>query len=114
MKRGIKCARCHSFDITQTMYKVICKQCGHHEAKKKSVVRTLCEYGMIRYKEPLTVSECEVFLDDQVSKKYIARTLSKYLGEMYSGRYVTYANKNSSFEYVFGNVEFPFKNSKTK
>ena len=42
MKRGIKCARCHSFDITQTMYKVICKQCGHHEAKNKSLVRTLC------------------------------------------------------------------------
>ena len=34
MKRGIKCARCHSFDITLTMYKVICKQCGHHETKK--------------------------------------------------------------------------------
>ncbi|MBA5729311.1 hypothetical protein HW423_05890 [Aerococcaceae bacterium INB8] len=78
MKRGVKCARCHSFDITQTMYKVICNQYGHHEAKKKSVVRTLCEYGLIRYKEPLTVSEYEVFLDGQVSKKYIARTLSKY------------------------------------
>ena len=42
MKRGIKCAKCHNFYITQTMYKVICKQCGHYEAKKKSPVRTLC------------------------------------------------------------------------
>ena len=82
--------------------------------KKKSLVRTLCEYGLIRYKEPLTVIECEVFFDGQLSKNYIAHTLSKYFGEMYNGRYATYANKNSFFEYVFGNVEIPFKNSKTK
>ena len=114
MKRGIKCAKCHSFDITLTMYKVICNQCGHHEVKKKSVVRTLCEYGLIRYREPLTVSECEVFLDGQVSKKYIACTLSKYFRKVNSGRYATYANKNRSFECAFENVEFPFKNSKAK
>lgn len=77
--------------------------------KKKSLVRTLCEYGLIRYKEPLTVIECEVFFDGQVSKKYIARTLSKYFGEMYKGRYATYANKNSFLNMCSEMLSFPFK-----
>lgn len=112
MKRGICCDYCNHFNLTITQYKVICNHCSHQEVKERAIVRTLCEYGVIRYNEPLIVSECQILFAGQVSKNYISKILRKHFTMKNRGRYTSYINKNEIFEYAFINKKFPFKNTK--
>lgn len=79
--------------------------------KERAVLRTICEYGVIRYKEDLRVSECELFFAGQISKRYISRVLSKYFVRTKKGKYTAYENTGEIFEYAFRKLEFRFKNS---
>lgn len=111
MKRGIRCEKCQQFEMEFTSYKVVCQKCGQQEVKERAVLRTICEYGVIRYKEDLRISECEVFFAGEVSKRYISRILSKYFVRTKRGKHTAYENKGEIFEYAFRNLKFQFKNS---
>lgn len=91
---GIYCAKCHSYNVQITKFKVTCS-CGLHESREEAVVRTICDYGVLTYGRNLTVKELHAFLDYQVSKTLLNKTLQKHFTKIHrKGRQIHYINYN--------------------
>jgi len=92
LRTGIHCSHCDSFEIEIGRYGVSCA-CGHHENKERAVLRTICEYGVLRSECDLRGSDVIKFLDYQVNRQYVRRKLKAYFKPATNTNYsVNYIN----------------------
>lgn len=108
LHRGICCVRCSGFDMEVRRYHVRCG-CGHSESKEKAVLRTICEYGVLRHDRELKINEIEKFLGNVVSRRRLTDLLRKNFKLVVGGKYARYVNPCLEYEFVFGSKRFRYE-----
>lgn len=99
-KKGIHCAYCKSYDVKIGKFYIKCS-CGLHEPKEETIIRTICEYGVLNYEGHLTIGEIYSFLNGQVSRTYLQKILSTHFKMIKNGKYSYYINLKLPYEKVF-------------
>lgn len=99
-RNGIHCAHCKSYDVSIGRYYVKCS-CGLHEPKVEAVIRSICEYGVLNFEDQLTVGEIYSFLDGQVTRNYLQKTLATYFEMIKKGKYTYYINLKLPYEKIY-------------
>lgn len=103
LTKGVNCCHCGSFDIHTDGTYVSC-HCGMHEPHDMSIVRTICEYGVIHFKEDLFTREVFDFFDGNFSEPTIRKYLNKYferIGKGRGSRYRSHGKILDSVESIF-------------
>ncbi len=108
LRRGICCVKCSGFDVAVSRYHVRCG-CGHAEPKEKAVLRTICEYGVLRHDRELKVNEIEKFLGKIVSRRRLTEILRRNFKLIAGGKHARYENPCLEYQYVFKNKEFRYE-----
>lgn len=109
LRSGLCCSECKSFEDDLSCYKVICRQCGHRESKERSIVRTICEYGVLTHERELRSTEIQVFFGNQVPFHYVSKILSRNFQHLMTGRYSHYENPATGLKDVTLLNEHNFK-----
>lgn len=109
LAKGIYCAGCGSFGVEAGRQFVRCVNCGFCEGKEKSVLRTICEYGVIMHNRALKLGDVHAFMRGEVEKRYIKTILGKYFKLLNSGKHAKYKNPQKVFEYEFEGCVFRYK-----
>ncbi|SDL14041.1 nuclease-related domain-containing protein [Lacicoccus qingdaonensis] len=108
LRSGICCAECSGFDVAVNRYHVRCG-CGHVESKEKAVLRTICEYGVLRHDRELKINEIEKFLGKVVSRRRLTEILRKNFKLVAGGKYARYENPRAEYRQVFKTKKFRYE-----
>ena len=92
MNTGIACAHCSSVDSQLTRKFVKCK-CGYTELREAATLRTIEEYGVLRYDAKLCVNSLFEFMGGHNSKSYLSDLLCSHFEMIRHGRYTYYVKK---------------------
>lgn len=76
-QRGIACSQCENFDIEIGKHYVSCP-CGKLESLEESIVRTICDYGVLNNEKDLYPPELHLFFDNQIPIDLIDKYLEKH------------------------------------
>lgn len=94
-KRGIQCAKCHSFHIKVNRFNVECR-CGYKEDREIATLRAIYDYAVLMFDKPLTRSSLLEFLDGQASKTYLVNNLNKHFPAINNSAKRSYVVENFS------------------
>jgi len=108
IKKGICCSRCGNFNIRTKEDVVICS-CGIHEPKEQTIVRTICEYGVIHHGRYITTNELTQFFDGYISRSTVLRYLNEYFKKIGSFRNAKYDTGGLPFERIRNSFGFESK-----
>lgn len=111
VRSGICCEKCSGFDVAVHRYHVRCG-CGHAESKEKAVLRTICEYGVLRHERELKLEDVHQFLGGVISKIRLSEILRKYFKIIKMGRYAEYSNPRLEYEFLFKDLIFRYDKNK--
>lgn len=101
LRKGICCANCGSFDLDfNNREKYVKCSCGFHEPREEAILRTICEYGVLRYDKQLTRKELLEFFGGQISRNVLRKILKKHFEIRRNGRYTYYINLKLPFEKI--------------
>lgn len=89
LRKGISCAHCDSFAVTQTRKFITC-MCGHVELRRDGVLRTIHEFGELTLYRDFFRSEIEQFLGGQVSQNYLLDILNDNFEQIYKNVHTFY------------------------
>lgn len=107
LRTGIQCARCGNFHLEQKKYYVICS-CGYHESREEAIIRTACEYGVLRHGLNFTVGEILAFIDCQASSSYVRKIFKKHFKQTLNGRFTYYENRHLPYYKIHHEFEFKY------
>lgn len=107
LRWGVRCSECGGFGVSAKRYHIECG-CGHVEPKEKAVLRTICEYGVLRHERDLKVGEVERFLGDVVSRRRLTEILRKNFKLLVGGKHARYENPCAEYQYTFKNKRFRY------
>lgn len=93
IRPGIYCANCHSFQVEIMKNSVICS-CGLHESREEAIVRTICDYGVLTYNQPLIRKHLLAFMNQQVSTSYLSKICNIHFEVVHNSSFTYYINKN--------------------
>ncbi len=105
VQRGICCCSCHQFNVKITKKYVICP-CGMHEPREEAIVRTICEYGVIHYKNNFTISKLNEFFDEQISRDNLRKVANKFFEKVGSYKNTEYIVKPLPFAQIYSDFGF--------
>ena len=100
VQKGICCSNCGRFDVDVNKQYIAC-QCGMFEPREEAIVRTICEYGVIHYKQDLTAKNLDIFFNGDVSRKNLTKYLNKHFERIGSNRDTRYLNKRLPFHHIY-------------
>lgn len=109
LKKGVCCCSCGRFRHAVMRYHLKCLECGNQEAKERAVLRSICEYGVLRNDRNFKVHDVYFFLDKTISERHIQSILSKYFNIVARGRYASYENTRRLMEDLFPELRCKFK-----
>ncbi|MBR7554868.1 nuclease-related domain-containing protein [Allobacillus sp. GCM10007491] len=98
IKKGITCARCHSYKIKLIGRMINCNDCDLSESYVDSVIRTINEFLILFPDMKLTVINVYELCGELISKKVISHTLQKNFKKMGSNRWTYYVREKSMTE----------------
>lgn len=106
LRRGIQCARCgnDNLDIGRAQY-IHCP-CGLSEPRDKAIVRTICEYGVLRFDQELKIENLLPFFGGDISRSNLKRVLHEYFETVYKARYTYQVNKKLPLTKIESEIEF--------
>nr|WP_245203739.1 nuclease-related domain-containing protein [Ammoniphilus resinae] len=77
MKKGITCARCHSFFVSVGKVNCVCKECDYNEPVPSAVLRSVREFQVLFPELKLTTNIIHGWCQGTFSKQRIRRILEK-------------------------------------
>ncbi|MFC3419862.1 nuclease-related domain-containing protein [Salinicoccus hispanicus] len=110
LKKGVCCCSCGGFRHAVMRYYLKCLECGNQEAKERAVLRSICEYGVLRNDRNLKVRDIYFYLNKMISERHIQSILSKYFSAVARGRYASYENPGRLMKNLFPEITCKFKN----
>lgn len=99
VRSGIVCAQCSSFNLEISRKYAKCS-CGYIELREEAMVRTICEYGVLRYDEPLRRKELAEFFGKQASLRYLTYILSTHFEATNDGKYTCYTHHSQTYNNI--------------
>lgn len=96
MKRGLYCANCKSYEVSNSGYYVTCA-CGFYEPKEEAIVRAACEYGVLTYGCNFGVNDIYSYLNGQISLNYIRKVLIEHFEVLSDTKILTFKNLNRDY-----------------
>ena len=105
IQKGICCSHCGSFTLNIAKKYISC-DCGMHESREEAVVRTICEYGVIYYKDNFTTSELVDFFNGEISRDNVKNILNKFFDQIGSYKNTKYINKMLPFIKIYNEFVF--------
>lgn len=99
IRPGIYCANCHSFQVEIMKNSVICS-CGLHESREEAIVRTICDYGVLTYNQPLMRKHLLAFMNQQVSPNNMTKFIHKHFKVIKNSSYTSYINYNLPYHRI--------------
>lgn len=99
LKKGIRCPNCGSFATKKQHYHTLECSCGYFQVKEKAILRTISEYGIIRYDISLKKKDIHEFIGKEYSLAYIETLLKKHFKRIGDTYY--YENKGVNFDIWF-------------
>lgn len=93
IRGGIYCAHCFNFNLSIHQAYVKCS-CGLKESREEATIRTICDYGMLTFGQPMTRRNLLSFFDGQVGKNLLLKTVSEHFIVNQNGSHTTIENKN--------------------
>lgn len=110
-RRGILCDTCggHRIDAQTRRYHIRCLSCGTLEPKQRAVLRTICDFGVLYYDQPLSKNLVMDFIGERGFEQIIKRILRQYFELVPKGKASTYHNPVKRMEFAFKGVEFRYK-----
>ena len=110
LTKGIKCPNCGGFELQQHRYYLRCQCCEYCQPKETAYVRTICEYGVLFFKENLRISDLINFLGERYSSSYLEKILMKHFNSLkFKSKQFCYENKGIEFQYWFGGYKNYFE-----
>lgn len=109
VRGGICCCYCGNFDLKTTTRYIYC-ECGMIEPREEAIVRTICEYEVINYKQNLKTAELTHFFNGDISRSTVLRYLNTYFLKIGVLKNTEFINRILPFVQIY-NV-FGFKNYK--
>jgi len=106
VRKGIRCSYCGSFDVDTSKSYITCG-CRMHEPRENAIVRTICEYGVINYKEDLTTAALVDFFDGAISRKNLSKFLNRHFVRIGSNKNTRYINKQLPFDQIYHEFHLP-------
>jgi hypothetical protein len=105
VRGGIYCCHCSNFNVKIGVKYVSCS-CGMHEPRDEAIVRTICEYGVLHYKEDFTSSKLVKFFNGDISRSNIIKILNKYFEKIGKYRNSKYLNHGITFIQLYKQFGF--------
>lgn len=101
LRKGICCVNCGNFNLDfNNREKYVKCSCGFHEPREEAILRTICEYGVLRSDKQLTRKELLDFFGGQISHNSLLRILNNYFEVKVNGRYTYYINMKLPFDKI--------------
>lgn len=94
---GILCGNCHSKQVNIEKFKVSCK-CGFVEVREAAILRTICDYGVLNYRQPLRHRDIFKFLDGDASRNLLKRIMHQHFPSVKNGPASHCENPNLLFQ----------------
>lgn len=91
VRPGIVCAQCGAFNVEIARKFVSCT-CGFIELLDSAIIRTIHEYGTLRYNQVLRRKDLYRFFDGQISTRKLTDILSTHFDMAGAGRGTHYLN----------------------
>lgn len=105
VRTGIRCADCGRFSVDVSRKFVKC-QCGCVELRDEAMVRTICEYGVLRFDDQLRVKELMPFFGDQTSLRYLNYILATHFTMVKMGKNTYYENHTVPYHRIGHNFSY--------
>jgi hypothetical protein len=109
IRKGMRCMHCHSFNVRIHQAHIECA-CGLHESREEATIRTICEYGVLKFGQPMTYKGLLEFFGGQISRDLLKKIVQDHFEINQNGRYTKIINKN--LPYFLLTSEFTIKNPK--
>ena len=100
IRTGICCSRCQNFSLDITGEHYFRCECGMEESLEEAVIRTICEYGSLRYDKNLVVTKLLDFINHQTSLSNLYRILNKHFARINPKSRSGYHNKKLTLERI--------------
>jgi hypothetical protein len=72
--------------------------CGKEESRDQAIIRTVCEYGVLRFdRDSFKIAEVREFLNRQASKTYLRGLLPKYFERVPKQHIIKFFNQKKPF-----------------
>lgn len=78
IRKGVMCSNCGSFDIDLSKSLVSCLHCRIREPRENTIIRTICEYGVINFDKDLDIVKVINFFDGAYSKETLRKYMNKH------------------------------------
>ena len=99
VRTGICCAHCGRFDVDISRKFVKCP-CGCVELRDEAMVRTICDYGVLRFDEQLRRDDLYHFFGGQSSKRNLTNILTAHFEATNAGKYTCYTHHRRPYHKV--------------
>lgn len=99
VQKGVCCCHCGNFDVEIHKSYVICS-CGMCEPKKRAILRTICEYGILNQEKNLTTAELTLFFDGFITRKTVNRYLNKFFDQIGTNKNTAFLNKKRGIKEI--------------
>lgn len=96
LRKGIMCCHCGSFEVNLGKNNVSC-DCGMSEPVEMTIIRTICEYGVIHFYKDLQTKDLLNFFDGAYSKTTLVKYLNTHFEKYGSGRNTRYRKISRPF-----------------
>lgn len=100
IRTGICCSRCQNFSLDITGEHYFRCECGMEESLEEGLIRTICEYGSLRYDKNLVVTNLLDFINHQTSISNLYRILNKHFARINPKSRSGYQNKKLPLERI--------------
>lgn len=100
LQKGISCHHCGNFE-TKLKNRYIYCSCQNRELRKEAVIRTIYEYGVLNYDQPLHSGKLTDFFGGAVSQDYIAKILRENFDKKNQEGNPIYKNKKQPLNKIF-------------
>lgn len=85
-RKGIICEHCNSGQWRRiSRFHIECQTCGHIEAQKRAIFRTITEFQILHYQSEINLSELEDFFEGRVNYQNLRKIFREFRNEAKNG-----------------------------
>jgi hypothetical protein len=106
IRKGIRCGHCGNFQNTLSKKYLSC-ECGLFEPRKETIIRTICEYGVLNYQKHLQTKALLKFFNGDISRSNLLGHLQNNFEQIGNNKSIQYTNKGRPISKIYNHFHLP-------